>query len=128
MRVILWVLGVYMIAGGVLLLIAPQLVVRWVVRWVEHATSGWARYLWPVIALVLGILTLSAASMSRWPIFIQALAVVILMKGVWLSVAPAAQLQHIMQWWARRPKVWLMGYGLFMIVIGVAVLLAASPI
>jgi len=118
MKIVLAVLGGYMIIAGVLLGVKPAMVRRYSEACLqERARRGWA-----VFTAVLGVLIVWASPVSRTPLFIQVLGGLTLLKGAYLLLAPKDQLPRVLNWWFQRPRRSYVLWGLTSLVLGVAII------
>lgn len=114
MRMLLIVFGVYMAAAGALLIARPSIVSRSADWWVKRLEVR----AWALLVLALGALILWAAPASRAPIFIRVLGGLSIAKGLYLLLAPRAQLGRFVARWTGLPADVYRLWGLAAAVIG----------
>jgi hypothetical protein len=118
MRLLLAFFGGYMFVVGGMLLLTPAMGRRLTDLWMKDKIH---RPL-AVLPLAIGGVLLWAAPASQAPLYIQVLGGLSLLKGVYLFVAPKAQLAGIVRWWQRMAPAGLRLWGLVTLFMGGAVL------
>ena len=114
MKVVLWLVGGYMLGAGMALVAKPGAITRLA----ELVVIGPRRYVWALIAGVFGAGLLWAAPASRAPRFIQVLGCVALLKGVVLLILPQAAFLRFVGLPRAVHRLW----ALVAMAIGIAVL------
>lgn len=78
---------------------------------------------WSILAIVIGVLFLISAPISRSPLLIVILGVLALIKGFYLLLGPQDKVKKILDWWLGAKnniyKIW----GVAVLILGVLVLI-----
>ena len=118
MRIFLCVFSWYYVVIGLLLCVTPALGKRLANMWMKDKISR----AWAVVTIAFGALFFWAAPASRATIFVQTLGGIAVLKGIYLVLAPRAQLTGIVTWWQQVPRRTLRLLGLFTFAIGASIL------
>ena len=99
MRLIVVGISAFLIMVGVVGVVAPLSLGKFVDRW-KSGTGLWAA---AVLRVVFGIALWVVAPSSRAPLALQVLAVVTLAAGILLPVMGYGRYEALLVWWQRQP-------------------------
>jgi uncharacterized protein YjeT (DUF2065 family) len=119
MRLVLLVLGWYLVIVGVALALVPTVGKRLTDLWLKDKVHR----RWAMVTLALGVVILWAAPASRAVTFIYVFGGLSVLKGIYLLIAPRAQLLEIVRWWNTLPQPILRVWGAVAVGIGAAMLM-----
>ena len=78
---------------------------------------------WSVAAIIVGVLFLMAAPVSRARLFIMLLGILSLVKGFYLLLGPKEKIKKMVDWWLKAEDKMYKIWGVAVLVIGVLVLI-----
>ena len=108
-------LGIFIVGFGVAYFVNPSIIKQYMDFWKTRKRL----YLGAALCLLIGIIFLLAAPQCRWRGFIVVFGILSLIKAVCLFVFGQEKLVSFMDWWAKRPIMFLRVYALFAIALGV---------
>jgi len=108
-------LGIFIAGFGVAFFANPNMIKQYMDFWKTRKRL----YSGAALALLIGIIFLFAASQCRWRGFIVAFGILSIIKAVCLFVFSQEKLVAFMNWWAKRPIIFLRVYALLAITLGV---------
>ena len=118
MEVVLWIIGGYMVVMGALLCAKPLVGKRLADVWMKDKIHrGWA-----LVTVGVGVLLLWAAPAGRATLFIQVLGCLSVLKGIYLLIAPRAQLMGVVTWWNRLPQMAHRVWGVVALAMGAVII------
>ncbi|NQT23587.1 MAG: hypothetical protein HQ579_09165 [Candidatus Omnitrophica bacterium] len=79
---------------------------------------------WSVAAIIVGVLFLMAAPVSRARLFITILGILSLIKGFYLLLGPKEKVKKMMDWWLKAEDKMYKVWGIVVLIIGVLVLIS----
>ena len=114
MKLVLMFLGWYLILLGALLFGRPPLgkqLADWAMK--DKTSRAWA-----LVTAGFGVLFVWAATASRISPFIYVLGGLTMLKGIYLLLAPRAQLVGLVDWWNRLPQLAYRVWGAVALALG----------
>ena len=116
MLLLIKAIGILIVAMGVVFLVDPEKLRRYVVFWQKNKNV----YLGGVLALLFGILFLSAASKCGW--FIPVIGVLSIIKSIFIFALGPGRIKKVINWWIERPASVLRWIALIDLAIGVFII------
>ncbi len=114
-------IGVLIVGMGVAFLLKPKLYRQYVAFW----QPGKRLYLGAILAILIGVIFLLAATQCRVVGFIIGLGILCLVKGVMLFTLGRAKIESILKWYQGRSLLVLRLIGLIAIAFGALLLYSA---
>jgi len=120
MKIVIIILGLYMVMMGMLLYMNSSVLKHFMDFCLKEKVKLWCG----IFTSLLGVLLIWASPGSNMPLFIQAIGWLTLLKGLHFLLAPKRWLDKIMTWWFKLPRWSLVIWGLVSIVLGVVLFMA----
>ncbi len=114
-------LGIFIVGFGVAYFVKPGMIKPYMAFWKNKKRL----YLGGALAFLIGIVLLLAASQCRWTGFIVAFGILSVAKGIWLFIISQEKAISILDWWTKRPIIWLRVHALCAVIIGVLLIYSA---
>lgn len=118
MLILLRVAGIIIAVMGVIYLLAPKMIKKYVDFWGKRILVA------GVLNIVIGILFLLANSACRIPTVIIVIGVIALLKGIVIFVLGQEKMKVLLEWWGNRPPAVVRLMGLIVIAFGILLLYA----
>ncbi len=115
------VVGVLIVGMGVAFLLKPKLYKQYVAFW----QPGKRLYLGAILAILIGVVFLLAATQCRLVGFIIGLGILCLVKGVMLFTLGREKIESILKWYQARSLLVLRFIGLIAIAFGALLIYSA---
>ena len=122
MAVMVSILGVVMVAIGVLGVVQPQRLVDFVTYFRRPTRFRIAI----LVRLVLGIVLLIAAPSCRWPVVVQVVGVIAIVAAVVILACGQKRLDTFIAWWVTRPPAVMRVSALFALAFGALLFYAGA--
>ncbi|MFH1888919.1 MAG: hypothetical protein ABH806_02380 [Candidatus Omnitrophota bacterium] len=121
MAILVKLLGIIILALGVVFLINPDMVKKYMLFW----TKGRMIYAGAAVAALIGMVLLIAASQCRLAWFVSLMGIVSIIKGAYIFAFGQKSLTSMMNWWIEKPTLALRFVGLFELMLGALFIYAA---
>jgi len=113
-------IGVAIVGMGVAFLLKPKLYKQYMAFW----QPGKRLYLGAILAILIGVVLLLAATQCRLVGFILALGILSLVEGIMLMLKQE-KMKSMFKWWQGRPLLLLRFMGLVVLAIGALLIYSA---
>jgi len=121
MLIFVRLLGIVVVVLGVIFLISPDAIKKYMDFWAK----GKRIYPGGVLTFLIAIILLLAASEARLTWFVALLGILSLIKGILLFVLGPAKIILMINWWRTRSPLFLRLYALFALALGVLLIYSA---
>lgn len=115
--------GIVIATLGVVGLISPDTYVRLGLFW--ETPPG--LYIVAAIQLIIGLVLIRAAPISRSPLALGALGVIALIEAVFVPLLGHGRIHAVAHWWEHQSPSFLRLWGLLELAIGVLIICAVAP-
>ena len=122
MAVMVSILGVVMVAIGVLGVVQPRRLVDFVTYFRRPTRFRIAI----LVRLVLGIVLLIAAHSCRWPVVVQVVGVISILAALVILACGQKRLDTFIAWWVTRPPAVMRVSALFALAFGALLFYAGA--
>jgi hypothetical protein len=121
---VVFAVGLLIVAGCVVLLVAPG--------FMRKILKGFPKTHWIVLAaairILIGILFIVAAPGTRASLFVQTVGVIAILAGLILPILGPARLQRLVAWFLAKPDGFFRGISVIGFAFGAAVVWAGIPV
>lgn len=100
MSIIVLALGILVVAGSVVMIVAPGVLKRILAVFLE---KNWIKFA-GIVRIVIGVLFLFAAADTRFPTYIMVTGVIIILAGLALALMGTARTKAFTGWWLAQPN------------------------
>ena len=114
MAILVKLLGIVIMAFGVIYLISPDVTKKYMTFW----TKGKRIYAGGSLSFLIGIILLLAASQCRVAWYVALIGIVSLIKGIALVALGPEKCSAKIDWWTAKPPAVLRLLGLFALALG----------
>lgn len=121
MVVFIRLIGICVIALGIIFLLNPNMMKEYMAFW----TKGKRIYIGASLSIMIGILLLLSASQCRFFWVIAIAGILALIKGIALFVLGPEKLKTKINWWTKRSAIVLRILAFIVLVIGVLLIYSA---
>ena len=122
MGVIVTVVGVLIVAGSIVMAVAPERFVHLIVSMDSRIRFRYA----VVVRLILGVLFILAAPGCREPGVVRVIGVLTLVAAAALLVVGRQRLDTFMEWWLGRPRPRLRAWSILGVALGVLLIYSGA--
>lgn len=114
MCVLIKLIGIYLIAIGVVVLFTPKAYNK-ILKFFRKEKRV---YIAGILRIFLGILFLSAAQQSRLKIFLVVIGILTVIGGILIFVPKQKKLQEMIDWFDKIPSIFIRLWGIVAIILG----------
>ena len=118
MVILIKLFGIVVVIMGAAFLINPKLIKQYIGFWQQQKRL----YMGGIIALLLGIIFLLAASQCKLPWVLMVLGIISIAKAIFIFTRGLKGFQPMMNWWLARPDSFLRVYSLIVIAMGALII------
>ncbi len=119
MKLFLVLMGIFWVVLGTLSVFATDLVRKKFFSKIKNMDFK----KWSFLPIVIGILFLMSAPVSRIPLFITVLGILALIKGFYFLLVPQKKIKKVMDWWFEAKNNLYKIWGVTALILGVFVLI-----